>query len=557
MKELFSRFYRHPVITLQLLISSLVIALLGLATSIFVIQVLNRFITHGVNSTLLSLVIGTLIAVLFEFAFRALRRRLIVSQNAEENHRLSKFAVLAMLQVQQPVLERISPGQRYELLRGVDAIRAVTMPQTVAAVLDLPFALLFVVALWLLSPTLALVTAVAMIVLLLVALFVQISTRGRARQVQEFSAERAGVLGSVVDAAETVRLFNGASFLSEGWNQSDRWLNQLRIRLGRLRDGLQSRAGMISSLQTVAIVSLGALQVVEGELSVGALIGANILAGRALMPVNRLSQMGESFAVAKQAGERLRELMQLPTERQEGSALKRYSGTIELKDLAFHYPGNPVLLFESLSLQLKAGQVVVVAGPNGSGKSTLARLLMGVMEPVRGQILAEGLEMRQVALPWWRMQVGYLPQEPLFVTGTIEENIKLANPELSGEGLNEVVRLSGLRPFLDASSEGIAMLIREGGRQLSLGIRKRLALARALATGGKLFIADEPTEGLDDEGRQALAAVISHLRQQGVTMVVISHDKAFESIADYRLDLGVKPVPLIQARQVRGEQSGA
>ena len=221
MKELISRLIRHPLITVQLLVSSFVIAALGLATSIFVIQVLNRFIAHGVNSTLLSLVIGALIAVLFELAFRALRRRLIVSQNAEENSKLSELAILAMLQIQQPVLERISHGQRYELLRGVDAIRAVTMPQTVAAVLDLPFALLFVMALWLLSPMLALVTVVAMAVSLLMAMLVKISVRGKAKQIQELSAERAGILGSVVDAAETVRLFNGSSLLATGWNQSD------------------------------------------------------------------------------------------------------------------------------------------------------------------------------------------------------------------------------------------------------------------------------------------------------------------------------------------------
>jgi ATP-binding cassette subfamily C protein LapB len=147
------------------------------------------------------------------------------------------------------------------------------------------------------------------------------------------------------------------------------------------------------------------------------------------------------------------------------------------------------------------------------------------------------------------MQCSYIPQEPIFLTGTIQDNISLANPDITLERLNEVIRIAGLRSFLDSSQDGLSMVIREGGKNLALGIRRRLALARALATEGRLLIADEPTEGLDMEGRKAVYVAFQELHKKGVSMVIISHDQDFLKFADVMLDLGVKPVPRVQKKQ--------
>jgi len=532
--------------------ASFFINLLALATSLFVIQVLNRFVSHGVTTTLVTLVTGTLIAILFELAFRAVRRRLITIQNEDENRQLSEKSFATLLQTKIAVLDRVPIGQRQEILRGIDTLRTLTAPQTVAAVLDLPFAFLFVFVLWMLSPPLALISFSVMFLVVIISLVVQYSGRFVTKEVQERGAERSALLGSAVTEAETLRAFNGTTFFIKGWRGTDYLVSSLLGKIARSRDTLQARIGMLTGLQTVAIISVGALQAVKGDLSIGAMIGANILAGRALMPVSKLSQMGETFSKATQARIRIKEFLSLPQERTEGTALKQYSGRLELKDLAFAYPGSTVPLFESTDLCLEAGKVTAVIGPNGSGKTTLARLLMGIIEPSRGQIMVDGLDLQQIALPWWRQQVSYLPQEPMFVTGTLSENIALANPELDDNQLNNVIRAAGLRPFLDSSQDGLSMVIREGGRHLALGIRRRLALARALATDGNLIIADEPTEGLDAEGRRAVYAIFQQLRSAGKTIVVVSHDQEFLKIADYLMDLGVKPTPRVQSRQSGG-----
>lgn len=549
MNELFQRFSKDPRITFQLVVATFFINLLALATSLFVIQVLNRYISHGVNATLTTLATGTLIAIGFEMAFRSIRRQLIEIQNAEQNTLLSERAFDVLLQTRMPVLDRVSVGKRTEILRGLDSLRAITMPQTVAAVLDLPFAFLFVLVLWWLSPYLALVSVIVIALSVVLAWQVQLGARKDVSQLQEAASARAGLLNSAATAGETIREFNGSGFLSTGWRKTDTAVSLLGVRMANARDFLQAKIGFVTSLQTIGIISVGALQVVNGDLSVGAMIGANILAGRALMPVSRLVQMGGAFTSGQQSGDRLREFLTLPLERSEGTALREYDGAAQFKDLAFMYPGASVLLFESLELRLKPGQTALIVGPNGSGKTTLTRLLTGILEPSRGQIMVGGLDLQQIALPWWRQQVSYLPQEPLLVTGTLKDNISLANPNIDNAWLNEIIRMAGLRPFLENSKEGLEMVIHEGGRHLALGIRRRISLARALATNGKLFIADEPTEGLDLEGRQAVYQVFQNLKAQKKTIFVISHDESFRSIADYRIDLSVKPVPNVQARR--------
>jgi len=205
-------------------------------------------------------------------------------------------------------------------------------------------------------------------------------------------------------------------------------------------------------------------------------------------------------------------------------------------------------LFESLSVTLAPGALFVVTGANGAGKTTLARLIVGLIRPSRGQILVDGVDLAQVAPEWWRRQLVYLPQEPSFINGTVRENIMAFNPDLDEQGLNTVIRDAGLEKFFATSHQGFDMKLQAGGRDLPVGIRRRLGLARALAVGGNLVVLDEPTEGLDAEGAQQIGRVMNALNKRGCTIIALSHDANIIKGAPNILDLNSKPVPkLIQA----------
>ena len=284
---------------------------------------------------------------------------------------------------------------------------------------------------------------------------------------------------------------------------------------------------------------------VHGHLDVGALIGANILGSRALQPVSRFAQMGESFAKARQALAQLREFMSLPQEVEAGSVKRTFSGDIEFRDVGFAFPGASGPLFESLSLRLPPGSTLVVSGGNGTGKTTLARLLTGIIEPSRGQILIDGLELRQTQPGWWRRQIIYLPQEPTFLNATVEENLSVLNPEITPEEMARAINAAGVRQFLDESPKGLGSVIAGNGQQLALGIRRRLALARALTTDGMVAIFDEPTEGMDMEGAAAIYRVMNDLHKRGRTIIAFSHDPNIVKGAQFFIDLNSKPIPRI------------
>jgi ATP-binding cassette, subfamily C, bacterial LapB len=180
-------------------------------------------------------------------------------------------------------------------------------------------------------------------------------------------------------------------------------------------------------------------------------------------------------------------------------------------------------------------------------------MIVGLLEPTRGQIMIDGLNMRQIAPEWWRRQLLYLPQEPSFLNITLRENIRLANPELSEETLHSLVTLSGLQPFLGMHPQGVEQVMTDGGRLLSPGIRRRLALARALAVNGRLVVLDDPTEGLDADGCRTILDRLKNWMQEKRTIIVMSNDMRLLNMADHYLDLNRKPVPVITRT---GQQGG-
>ncbi|MCH7937052.1 MAG: ATP-binding cassette domain-containing protein [Proteobacteria bacterium] len=543
MKELFARLLTRPAIFSEMIAASLLANILALASPLFVIQVLNRYIAHGVDATLATLAAGTIIAILLEFGFRQVRLRLAASVNAPFNQRLTNSAFAVLTGAKSAAGEALAPGLRQQIVSGADTIQTTYAAPNVAALFDVPFALIFVAALFLLSPTLAVIVAVFLIVVFAVALMTMATLRAPTRDMLTTGGRRSTLIGSAITAADTVRAFNAQDFIRRQWRDESALFQRLhRTVMGR-QGMVQTLSISAQALMSVAVIATGAVLVVQGQLDVGGMIGANILAARGLGPIIKLAQMSESFVKARQALAMLREFAKVPQERTEGSALGEYSGALELHDLAFAHPGQRAPLFESMSLKLEPNALLVVAGSNGAGKTTLARLIVGLLEPTRGKILVDGVDLAQIVPEWWRKQISYLPQEPGFLNATIRDNLLAGNPDLDDGALNDLIRAAGLKSFIDESPEGFDTPLTANGANLSLGVRRRLALARALATDGMLVVIDDPTEGLDTEGAQLVIDTINKLSKRGRTIVVFSHDPQILSAAPFYVDLDSKPVP--------------
>jgi len=536
----------HPVISVKLVASSLFINILALSSSIFVINVLNRYVTHGVNSTLYTLAAGTLMWVIFEWLFRAARRRLIIQIAANEEKVNSEKAFGALLSVKHSVLSQIPPGLQQETVRNVDQILDAFSTTSVASVLDAPFALVFIAAIALLSPPLALLASGIIILGLMASWIYQKLSDERQQKLSHAYAIRAGLMSSGVKDAETLRSFNLKKLFAEKWQLIIDGVLKERGKLDALRDSNQALISLLQGVMTVSVISLGATLVVSGDLSVGALIGANILASRSLSPLMRLVRFADTYSKAKLAKKRLNDFAALAMEGGKGVELQNYSGSLSLEDIALAYKGQRVPLFESLSLSLLPGQKLIVTGPNGAGKTSFARLLIGLVESSRGQLKVGDVDLRQLNLTWWREQLMYIPQEPSFIPGTIFENLQSVKSDIEIKKLNQAILLSGLRKWIDGLADGLNTRLSDSD-SLPLGIKKRFSLARALLMDGPLVIADEPLEGLDDEGKQLFLQVISQLHEAGKTLIICSNDPLLFKGANFQLDLSAKPKPQLRS----------
>jgi ATP-binding cassette subfamily C protein LapB len=217
-----------------------------------------------------------------------------------------------------------------------------------------------------------------------------------------------------------------------------------------------------------------------------------------------------------------------------------------INDLAFQYPDTKNPIFVGLHAKFQSGQLTVVTGMNASGKSTLIKNFVSLLDPVRGSIQVDGIEISQLSLDWWRENISYLPQNPQFISATLRDNIFGYHEEdQDNEKINFVIESSDLADFIQSHPEGIDMPISQTANELSFGIKKRIALARALVNDGKLVFFDEPTESLDTKGCQQIYQTIQNLLHNEKTMVIATSDPQIIQMASLVIDMNQKPSPKV------------
>jgi ATP-binding cassette, subfamily C, bacterial LapB len=545
MHQLLARLRAKPFLALELFTASLCLNVLALTPPLFFILVFNKYVSSGFDGTLITLSAGMLLAVTLKSLFSLARNRLAEDLTGDQESRHLHHAFLAVLKAKAAQLRRLPAGEVMEAIQGPQHVQAASSPQNIGALLDAPFAVLSVLLVFLLSFQLGLATLFGLILTVLLSMHGQRAMRVSSREMGEHAGAGRQIGAQALRDCDTVRMFGCQGFMLHAWETRMQGLRAARQSAFRGEGFSQVIMESSSLVLRAVIIALGARLVVHGQLTVGAVIGASFLAGLPLGIATRFIRARTALHSAEERTRPLALLTGLDMEPEQGLAVKTYAGGLELIDAAFAWPGAPGPLFESVSLRLPPGAFLAVTGRNGTGKTTLARMIAGLLEPGRGQLMVNGLDLRQVAPAWWRRQLIYLPQEPAFVRASILENIQMANPELETEGVQDVIDQAGLRPFLNAHPLGASQILEESGRLLSPGVRKRLALARALAVNGPLAVLDEPTEALDREGCRTMLRILKQLAANKKTVIVFSNDMHVLNMAEMFLDLNVKPVPAI------------
>lgn len=545
MKEFWRRLTAVRRLTLQVLLISLAINVLGLASSIYSIQVLNRYLAMGIDGTLITLTVGALLALLLELIARSSRMNLVQWLCARADRKLANASYHAISQSRFAAVDGMQPEVRREALSGLNTVQMSFGAQNLVAIIDGPFGFVFLVILFLLNSTIGFVVSGLIALVILLSVIVYANSEQPTKELSMSTIAWSIQQSSLINNPELVRAFPSCGILAGKWKESVNKVLGFRKAVLLIQAHGTNITYAATVLQTIIVYAVGAREAIGGNIDVGTLIGINILASRAMSNVTRILQLVEPVKRGERSLDMLSHLARLPMDREQGMELPVWRGNISFDDMAFAYAGQPAPLIESFDLEVPAGNVVVVKGGNGAGKTTFARMLVGLLDPTRGRIRIDSMDLRQAAQPWWCQQFMYFPQEPSFFDGTLAENLAFGNKELSPEKLMSLCREVGLGSFLENSADGLHSKITNNAHALPVGIRRRLALVRALAVDSQLAIFDEPTEAIDTEGCIAIAAVLNRLVRERKTIFVMTNDPFIVKSANIVVDLNVKPQPTV------------
>ena len=546
MLELLKRILLSPVLLIELLILSLIVNLLALAAPLFVMQVLSRYITSGIDSTLQTLVFGVLIAALFEFFFRNIRHR--VARNFDVLNVELENKTLEKLHTTKASYFSVRPPFATENIIGhLNTLRNTYSAANMIIFFDLPFVAIFVIAIFFLSKGLGVICLLILLLPLILNDMMYPFIKSAFRRILPVQMKKNDSLRAITSRFDTIRLFRLSKIVIQMWENAVEGMMTLKEKLDARKHLTSSMMQSLSVIMTIAIIGYGATLAVENLLTVSALIGANILAARALSPVIKFSSLKEQFDQANFALNEIKSIGQFPAESGKASiTIDNCGGDVLINDLAFQYPDTKNPIFVGLHAKFQSGQLTVVTGMNASGKSTLIKNFVSLLDPVRGSIQVDGIEISQLSLDWWRENISYLPQNPQFISATLRDNIFGYHEEdQDNEKINFVIESSDLADFIQSHPEGIDMPISQTANELSFGIKKRIALARALVNDGKLVFFDEPTESLDTKGCQQIYQTIQNLLHNEKTMVIATSDPQIIQMASLVIDMNQKPSPKV------------
>lgn len=525
--------WRFKSYYVQVAIASVLINVLALIGSLYVMNVYDRVIPNSAYETLWVLSIGVVAANVFEFLARSIRARLtdIAGKKADLIISSAIFRrVMAMDLAQKPA----SSGSYASNLRDFESVRDFMTSASLLALVDLPFVLLFIAVMWMVAGPLALVPLLTIPLVVGVGLLAQVPLAKYTHESMRESSQRQGLAVESIEGLETLKTHNATNWAQQRWERYTAATAQSAMKLKDWSNGVVNFSLLVQQLNTVGLVVWGTYLIHEpnpaARITMGALIACVILSGRALAPLSQVAGLLVRLQQARVALGGIDSIVERKTEREAGRSyigLTQVRGELQFDGAGFRYGtgGQPgPLVLQGLKLRIQPGEKVAILGRIGSGKSTLLRLAAGLYAPSEGNVLLDGVDLRQIDPADVRAHVSLLGQAPRLFLGTLRENLDLGRMDRlsSDDELIAALRRFGLDRLVQSHPLGLNMPLGEDGHGLSGGQKQIVGLARLTLREPRVVLLDEPTSGLDDmTERAALQAVADWA--EGRTLVVVTH----------------------------------
>lgn len=515
-------------------LAALLINILALAMPLFTMSVYDRVIPNGAIPSLVALSVGMGIAVVFDFVLRAVRSRMIDVTGKTMDVVLAANIfehVMAVKMAQRPASVGILANQ----LRDFDSVREFFTSGSIVSATDLLFAMLFLAVLFTIAGPLAWIPLIMLPVMIAVGFIMQRPLDRAMKRLQAESAARHGVLVESLSGLETVRATGSEARMQTAWERSVAATARSGEDVHFWSSLTLTSASSAQQITSLLMVIIGVFLILDGKLSVGALVAANMLAGRVLGPIAGIASIitrGTQTLASLKAIDRI---MSLERERSPERAYvtrKINEGRISFENVSFSYPNAPGKALDKVTFKIEAGEKIGIIGRVGSGKTTVGRLLLGFYEAQEGRILVDGVDSRQYDPSDLRTGIGFALQDTDLFFGKLRDNIALGKPHATDEEVLEAARLAGVESFIAGHPMGYDMPISEGGRSLSGGQKQAIGLARVLIRKPRVLFLDEPTAHFDVRSEAEFLERLKALRDERMTIIISTHRLSLLGMVD-------------------------
>lgn len=504
------------------------INILMLASPIYSMQVLDRVISSSNTDTLLMLtiVIGVTLALLG--ILQGVRSFALNAMGAWFEKRLSEKIFTNAVRLN--LGARGSGGS--ENIRDLQTIKTFITSPNLLSILDVPWAFVFIIALFLIHAWMGVLTIFGGIILVLVALAANNSTKGLHESSNEHFIASMRTIDQASRNAEVIKVMGFMPNILKHWQVINHNVQSAQELVNIRQNVISELSKYLRMLLQILVTGIGAYLVLRNEMSTGAIIACSSLSSRALAPFEQAIGSWKAFLNAKQSYGKLQKALANFSEESEKMSLPAPKGLITLDGLSFTPAGSNRSILNNINLRFNPGETVVIIGPSGSGKTTLVKALLGVLQPTHGSVRIDEANIKDWNQDELGLSIGYLPQSVELFSGTIKDNIARMDKEADSKDVVEAAMLAGAHEMILRMPKGYDTDIGLDGSILSGGQRQRVGLARAFYGEPKILVLDEPNSNLDIVGEQALTSALLNAKARGITSIVISHRPSLLPIAD-------------------------
>ncbi len=494
--------------------------ILMLTGAMFMLEIYDRVLPSRSMPTLVGLLV--LVAALFAALglLDAIRGRILVRIGGALDETLSGRVYDTLVRLP---LRAGARSDGTQPLRDLDAIRSYLSGLGPVALFDLPWIPLYLAICFVFHPLIGLTALAGAIILIVLTFFTEFFMRAPTKAATEAAIVRNGLAEISRRNAEALIAMGMASRISERWRDANRQYMRSQREASDIGGGLGAISKVLRMMLQSGVLAVGAYLVIHQEASAGIIIAGSILSARALAPVDLAIANWKGFTAARQSWQRLSNLLALSPAQIAPMQLQAPVQRLTVESVSASPPGVPRIVVQDITFELQAGQGLGIIGPSGSGKSSLARLLVGVWQPVRGNVRLDGAALDQWSPDILGQHVGYLPQDVELLAGTVAQNIARFESNADNEAIIAAAKAVGVHELIVRLPAGYDTPIGDQGSALSAGQAQRIALARAVYRDPFLVVLDEPNSNLDSDGEEALTRAIMGVRERNGIVIVVAH----------------------------------